>query len=294
MAVCPQVEVRPSSGRLIVAAIGFRGRALVTAPSAWAQAPVVPRSQRFDAAGAWGELASVLRLRLDVETDAKERKRLFVRIVDIEERALDRPEQAMVTLARALGEDPADVTLRERAERLSVRLHDLESLLGLYEDLIEQLAINNPQRFQYALRTGELYEGGVGQPLRAADFYDLAFQAAAAQQMPPAERLKILERIERLYRAVGEPQKLAQTLKRKAELAPDAAGLHIVGWLPPRARDRAAAAAAQAQGVDVTRLSRYSAVRPKRGALLLGYAAFDERAIRAGVHALARALSSQR
>ena len=78
------------------------------------------------------------------------------------------------------------------------------------------------------------------------------------------------------------------------ELAPDAAGLHMVGWLPPRASDRAAAAAAQAQGVDVTRLSRYSAVRPKRGALLLGYAAFDERAIRAGVHALARALSSQR
>lgn len=50
MAVCPQVEVRPSSGRLIVAAIGVLGLALVTAPSASAQAPAVPRSQRFEAA----------------------------------------------------------------------------------------------------------------------------------------------------------------------------------------------------------------------------------------------------
>ena len=75
------------------------------------------------------------------------------------------------------------------------------------------------------------------------------------------------------------------------EIAPDAAGLHVVGWLPPRASDRAAAAAARANGVDVTPLSRYSVARLKRGALLLGYAAFDDRAIRAGVQALARALT---
>jgi GntR family transcriptional regulator/MocR family aminotransferase len=76
------------------------------------------------------------------------------------------------------------------------------------------------------------------------------------------------------------------------ELAPDAAGLHMVGWLPPRANDQRAADAAQREGVDVTPLSRYSAVRPARGALLLGYAAFDERAIRGGVRRLARALGA--
>lgn len=77
-------------------------------------------------------------------------------------------------------------------------------------------------------------------------------------------------------------------------LAPDAAGLHMVGWLPPRANDQRAADAAQREGVDVTPLSRYSAIRPARGALLLGYAAFDERAIRSGVRRLARALSASR
>lgn len=76
------------------------------------------------------------------------------------------------------------------------------------------------------------------------------------------------------------------------ELAPDAAGLHMVGWLPARASDESVAAAARREGVDVTPLSRYSAVRPVRSALLLGYAAFDERAIRAGVRKLARALGA--
>ncbi|OGQ18383.1 MAG: hypothetical protein A2138_00455 [Deltaproteobacteria bacterium RBG_16_71_12] len=173
---------------------------------------------RFEAAAAWGELGPVLRLRLDVERDPKERKRLWLRIIDIEERMLDRPEQAMVTLSRALGEDPADDKLRDRAERLSVRLHDLESLLGLYEDIIEALPMEHPQRVGYAVRCGELYEGGVGQPLRAAEFYDLGFQAATAQHHADGERLKLLERIERLYRVSGELQRLAQTLKRKAEL----------------------------------------------------------------------------
>ena len=59
-------------------------------------------------------------MRLDVEQNPAERKRLWTRIVDVEERALERPEQAMVTLARALGEDPSDNALRDRAERAAL------------------------------------------------------------------------------------------------------------------------------------------------------------------------------
>jgi GntR family transcriptional regulator/MocR family aminotransferase len=74
------------------------------------------------------------------------------------------------------------------------------------------------------------------------------------------------------------------------QLAPDAAGLHMVGWLDAHASDEAATAAAAREGVEVTPLSRYSAVKPARGALLLGYAAFDERRIRDGIRKLGRAL----
>ena len=74
-------------------------------------------------------------------------------------------------------------------------------------------------------------------------------------------------------------------------LAPDAAGLHMVGWLRSGVSDVAAADAALREGVDAAPLSRYSASTPTRGALLLGYAAFDESEIREGVRRLSRALA---
>jgi GntR family transcriptional regulator/MocR family aminotransferase len=74
------------------------------------------------------------------------------------------------------------------------------------------------------------------------------------------------------------------------DLAPDAAGLHLVGWLREGADDARVAEAANDGGVDASPLSRYAIARPQRGAILLGYAAFDERAIREGVRRLARVL----
>jgi GntR family transcriptional regulator/MocR family aminotransferase len=81
-------------------------------------------------------------------------------------------------------------------------------------------------------------------------------------------------------------------------LAPDPAGLHLVGWLPDGVDDGRAAVAAAAEGVDVVPLSRSfldpEARRGERGALLLGYAAFDRDAISAGVRRLRRALVAAR
>ena len=77
------------------------------------------------------------------------------------------------------------------------------------------------------------------------------------------------------------------------QLAPDAAGVHMVGWLAPGANDAEAARSAARAGVDATPLSSCSSVPPARGALLLGYAAFDESDIRAGVRMLAGVLSNR-
>ena len=71
-------------------------------------------------------------------------------------------------------------------------------------------------------------------------------------------------------------------------LAPDDAGLHMVGWLAPGANDAEVAEAAARAGVDATPLSAYASIPPRRGALLLGYAAFDEAEIREGVGKLSR------
>ncbi|MFL5574609.1 MAG: PLP-dependent aminotransferase family protein [Gemmatimonadaceae bacterium] len=80
-------------------------------------------------------------------------------------------------------------------------------------------------------------------------------------------------------------------------LTPDAAGLHLVGRLPPAVGDAAATAAAAAAGVEVFPLSRFTLAPPAptaRGALLLSYAGFDGRAIRAGVQRLRGALQGLR
>jgi GntR family transcriptional regulator/MocR family aminotransferase len=80
-------------------------------------------------------------------------------------------------------------------------------------------------------------------------------------------------------------------------MAPDAAGLHLVGWLPAGISDAEAAEAASREGVEVFPLSRFAMgpARPAaRGALLLGYAAFDAREIVDGVRRLRRALFPMR
>jgi GntR family transcriptional regulator / MocR family aminotransferase len=74
------------------------------------------------------------------------------------------------------------------------------------------------------------------------------------------------------------------------ELAPESAGLEIVGWLPPEIDDRVAAAAAARQGVEVRALSQYAVKRPAPSALVLGFAAVPSRKIDTGLGQLAAAL----
>jgi GntR family transcriptional regulator/MocR family aminotransferase len=76
-------------------------------------------------------------------------------------------------------------------------------------------------------------------------------------------------------------------------LAPDPAGLHLVARLASGIDENRAAQLATADRIPVSPLSRFmmgdrTAAHPP--ALLLGYAAYDERQIRSGVERLARAL----
>ena len=106
----------------------------------------------------------------------------------------------------------------------------------------------------------------------------------------------------RRVRALYAERQAALLEAAKAELeglltlAPHAAGLHLVGWLAPGLDANVAAAAAEAQGVRVYPVSRYAlaAGAQDSNGLILGYAGFDARAIRAGVRKLRRALESLR
>lgn len=84
-------------------------------------------------------------------------------------------------------------------------------------------------------------------------------------------------------------------LHEHLDVRPADAGMQLLGWLrDSRADDVACAAAAAAAGVEVTPLSRH-AMRPlERGALILGYAAFPQAALRRGAERLAGVMRALR
>jgi GntR family transcriptional regulator/MocR family aminotransferase len=99
-------------------------------------------------------------------------------------------------------------------------------------------------------------------------------------------RTLYLERLEALLAAVE--QELAGLL----EVPRPEAGMHAVGWLPAGCDDREAARRALAAGVEVRPLSGFYHGPCPRGGLVLGYAGYPPSQLRAGVEALAGALSS--
>jgi GntR family transcriptional regulator / MocR family aminotransferase len=70
------------------------------------------------------------------------------------------------------------------------------------------------------------------------------------------------------------------------------AGMHLIGWLPPSVDDQVAAEATKEHNLITLPLSAFSLKRLASGGLVLGYTAFNERQIRAGVRSLKVALST--
>jgi GntR family transcriptional regulator/MocR family aminotransferase len=87
---------------------------------------------------------------------------------------------------------------------------------------------------------------------------------------------------------------LRRELGDSIEIAPSSAGMHLVAWLPEGVDDRTVAREADARGVQAQPLSAFAPqgidVSARRGGLLLGYAAYNERETREGVAKLADAL----
>jgi GntR family transcriptional regulator/MocR family aminotransferase len=81
-----------------------------------------------------------------------------------------------------------------------------------------------------------------------------------------------------------------EELAGQLALEPSAAGMHLVGWLPPGTDDRATAERAALEGVEVRALSAHSQRQRCHPGLLLGYTALEETEMRTGLHLLARAL----
>jgi GntR family transcriptional regulator/MocR family aminotransferase len=123
-----------------------------------------------------------------------------------------------------------------------------------------------------------------------------AEQAALASFLEDGAYARHLRRMRTLYAA--RRSALLDAVARdvpaaRLELRPAETGMHLLALLPPGVDDRAVSARALAMGVEVPALSRYALRRPRRGGLVLGYAGYDERALRRGTTILARALDGE-
>jgi GntR family transcriptional regulator/MocR family aminotransferase len=104
-----------------------------------------------------------------------------------------------------------------------------------------------------------------------------------------------IRRMRELYakRLVALQQGVRRYLAGVLDVPPIQAGLNTVGFLRNGITSRQAEAAALAHGIEAIALSRFALKRTDVQALLLGFAAFDEREIHRGIVNLAAALEHQ-
>jgi GntR family transcriptional regulator / MocR family aminotransferase len=103
-----------------------------------------------------------------------------------------------------------------------------------------------------------------------------------------------IRRMRELYaaRQAALVSAVEQELKGLIEVNANEAGMYLIGWLPQDMNDRRASEVAAAYGIEAPPLSTFRIEPGNSQGLLLGYTAFSEDEIRAGVQRLAEALRS--
>ena len=117
-------------------------------------------------------------------------------------------------------------------------------------------------------------------------------QLALAEFLASGQFARHVRQMRALYRSRHDALLDAAEDESPGLLQIDAAttGMHAVAWLPEMVNDHEVAAAAADAGIEASALSTHCVTRKLRPALILGFAAVDEGAIKAAVPKLARAI----
>ena len=118
-------------------------------------------------------------------------------------------------------------------------------------------------------------------------------QSVVAEFIEEGHFARHIRRMRALYaeRQAALVAAACEELDSLLEIHPAAAGMHLLGWLPEGVDDGEASRACVERGVQTQPLSAFAlSEHYRRGGLILGYAAYNEREIRAGVRVLAEAL----
>ena len=126
------------------------------------------------------------------------------------------------------------------------------------------------------------------------DFQNSTFdQAVLSDFIVDGHLARHLRRMRNLYarRLAALIEGGKQHLSGLLELSDVRAGLYTIGYLKNGMTSRQAEKLAADRGIEILAVDRFTLKRPDPKALLLGFAAYDETAIRQGLVRLAQALS---
>ncbi|MBC8131773.1 MAG: tetratricopeptide repeat protein, partial [Deltaproteobacteria bacterium] len=176
--------------------------------------PAIAALEPFLRAGSeWPALVELLELKLAVEDDATTRAEILAEIAGIEESQQRDPDRAFAAWARAFSEETVETAPRGALERLATSRGDWAGLVDVYEQRLGATFDAGLQR-SLAMRLGELFEGPLGDPQRALEFYRKAAET-------PGDEAPVLDALERVLGAAKRPSELADVLLRKSEVATD-------------------------------------------------------------------------
>ena len=161
------------------------------------------------------ELAGVYLRKAEILEDAEERKEYLLRVAEIYETILEKPEEAIAAYRRITEVDDTDVASLDALIRLYITHERWTDLLGVYAKKAE-LVHDPDEKKKIFLDTATVYEGQLNDAVNAIAAYNQVLE------LDPADGTAI-QRLDHLYQAQSNWTALLGILEREAELAGDPA-----------------------------------------------------------------------
>jgi golgin subfamily B member 1 len=182
------------------------------------------------AASEWPELLDAYARKVDLVSDATEKKQVLYEVGAVYEHELHDVPKAIDTYSRILELDSDDLMALGRLDALYQATKNWPELLGVLNHQAE-LTSDSAEATGYRYRIAALYEAELGDVERAIELYRdiLGSQADHAETLAALERLKkspefaeqAAEVLEQVYEAAGDAARLVSTLEVRARAAKD-------------------------------------------------------------------------
>lgn len=169
----------------------------------------------YEERGDWAELCSVLEVQLEEVAEPGSLVALLTRVADLQENRLHDPAAAFGSVARAVGADPADATVREELARLARMRGSERERAAVLENAVEASAERPSLAGELLLELAQLWDERVGDVDEAESAYARLIDADPDNVDAVLAASRALERI---HLGKGDHAALAEDLRRQVRL----------------------------------------------------------------------------